>query len=157
MINPTDEQAGKVKGACVGRARSRRKRVVNRIIGTSYSLIAHLIYTMTHRVVFRYPKHHWCFPTLTSKSIKLNPFHFDRPLHPKTQLPRCSPSSDPLLRRMELRHRWYGCDPFSTQLRQLISVCGVDVYKPVHVTDAEAVDGIWRMTLPLRSKTGGLC
>ena len=56
---------------------------------------------------------------------------------------------------MELRYRWHSRDAIPAQLRQLIPLGGVDVYEPVHVADAETVNGIWRMALPLGSKTGG--
>lgn len=54
---------------------------------------------------------------------------------------------------MELRDRRHGRDAIATQLRQLLPFRGVDVDEAVHVPDAEALDAVAGMLLPLRSKT----
>ena len=54
---------------------------------------------------------------------------------------------------MELSHGRHGGDAFAAQLRQLLSVGGVDVDEAVHVADAEAVDRIGRVELPLGAET----
>lgn len=54
---------------------------------------------------------------------------------------------------MELGHSRHGSDAFAAQLRQLVSVCGVDIDKAIHVTDAEAMDGVGRVELPLGPET----
>lgn len=54
---------------------------------------------------------------------------------------------------MELRDRRHGRDAIATQLSQLLPFRGVDVDEAVHVPDAEALDAVAGMLLPLCSKT----
>lgn len=71
-------------------------------------------------------------------------------LHPQTQLPARRPARDPIARGVELRHGRHGGDgALAAELRQLRPVRGVDVDEAVHVADAEAVDGVRGVEVPL--------
>lgn len=50
---------------------------------------------------------------------------------------------------MKLRHRRHSRDALAPQLSQLLSFRRVDVDEAVHVADAEALDGVRGVELPL--------
>jgi len=52
---------------------------------------------------------------------------------------------------MELRDGWNGGDAFAAQLRELLSLRCVYVHEAVHVADAEALDAVLGVLLPLGS------
>jgi hypothetical protein len=52
---------------------------------------------------------------------------------------------------METRHCWHGGDAVASELRKLLTLCCVNVDKAVHVADAETLDTILGVFLPLRS------
>lgn len=54
---------------------------------------------------------------------------------------------------MKLRNGRHGRDAFTAQLSELFSLGGVDIDETIHVADAEFLDAVWRMELPLWSKT----
>lgn len=96
-----------------------------------------------------------CFPGdmyRCHKKIQLNFPLYPESSHPQTQLPtRCS-RRYPVIARMKLRHRRYCRYPFPTQLRQLLAFGRVDIDEAVHVADAQALDGVWGVELPLGAK-----
>jgi hypothetical protein len=54
---------------------------------------------------------------------------------------------------MKLRHRRHSRDAVATQLRQLLALGRVDIHEAVHVADAEALDAVLRVELPLGAET----
>jgi len=81
-----------------------------------------------------------------------HPIHIS---HPQTQLPTRRPRSHPIHTRMKLRNRRHSRNPLAPQLRQLLALCCVDIDEAVHVADAEALDVVLGVLLPLCSETGG--
>lgn len=54
---------------------------------------------------------------------------------------------------MELRNSRHSSDAITPELGQLLPLGGVDIDEAVHVADAEPVDVVPRVELPLRSET----
>jgi hypothetical protein len=54
---------------------------------------------------------------------------------------------------VEFGDRGHRCDAFATQLRQLLTLCSVDVDEAVHVAYAKALHAVLRELLPLRSQS----
>lgn len=54
---------------------------------------------------------------------------------------------------MELRNSWYSCDTITTQLGELFTLRCVYVDKAIHVADAEALDAVLWVELPLCTQT----
>jgi len=57
---------------------------------------------------------------------------------------------------MKLGHRRHSRNALAAQLRQLLAFCGVDIDEAVHVADAEALDVVLGVLLPLCSEAGGV-
>lgn len=78
-------------------------------------------------------------------------------LHPEAQLPACGSCSNPILAFMEHCDRRDGSDILASQLGELAAVGAIDVHKPVHVPDAEFLDQVGRVAMPLWFQTVPNC
>ena len=55
---------------------------------------------------------------------------------------------------MELRYsRHSSNDTVTAKLSKLLAVGAIYIDEAIHITDAEAMDGVWRMALPLSSES----
>lgn len=77
------------------------------------------------------------------------PFHHHHQLHPQAKLPASSAGSNPIRPRMKLRNGGHGRDALAAQLRHLLASPRVHVDEAVHVADAEALDAVRGLQLPL--------
>ena len=92
---------------------------------------------------------------LAKLKLSLNAFRTDKkpPSHPQAELPtRCS-RCYPVIARVKLCNSRHGRDAISAQLRELLTFGGVDIDKAVHVPNAEAVDAVAGVLLPLCAET----
>jgi hypothetical protein len=58
---------------------------------------------------------------------------------------------------MKLRNSWDSRNAITAQLSKLLAFCGIYVDKPVHISNAEPLDAIRRVELPLRTQTVIIC
>lgn len=114
----------------------------------------------THHQDFETPSNVWTCTTAgpysRAKILRLRPPPNSRRknLHPQTQLPARRPRRHPILRWVKLRNSRHGSDARSTQLSQLLASGGVNIDKTIHVADAEPLDIVRRVKLPLSAETG---
>ena len=87
------------------------------------------------------------------KEISRVGHHASATLHPETQLPTCRPGGYPILCWMELRYSWYCSNAISAQLCKLVALGSINVYKAIHVANAETLSMGLRRLLPLRPQT----
>ena len=74
-------------------------------------------------------------------------------LHPQTDLPTRRTPRNPIPTAMKNSHRRHSRNALPAQLRQLIPLPAIDIHKPIHVSDAEALDMRLRVQLPLGAET----
>ena len=86
-------------------------------------------------------------------TIPSKPTGYTTILHPKTQLPTRRPRSDPVQCWMEFRNGGHSSDTVTTQLCQLLALRGVDIDETVHISDAEALDVVLWVLLPLGAES----
>lgn len=55
---------------------------------------------------------------------------------------------------MELRYCRHSCDALATQLGKLLAIGCVNIDKAIHIADAEALNGVAGLGLPLSSQSG---
>lgn len=73
--------------------------------------------------------------------------------HPETKLSARGPSRQPVHSRVELRNSRHSRDIGASKLRNLDAVASVDIDKAVHVTNAQTLDTVLRLLMPLGFET----
>lgn len=79
-------------------------------------------------------------------------YQLDLCSHPQTELPARGSSRYPVVGRMELSDGRNGGDAVAAKLCQLLAFRSVDVNETIHVANAEPLDGVGRLCLPLSTK-----